>query len=187
MADLRLDIAVIPTYNSQTLGIADTSYYPSPSYISTPSIEITVPAFDKVTLPFNVNSFNLFNSTSLGITDVGDTLLPLPDGVYRLRYSVAPAYENFVERTIMRVDALQEKFDSAFMRIDLMECDRALKMQDKVQLNSIYFFIQGSIAAANKCAIQEANKLYNQADKMLNNFIKGGCQCSGTNYVTNFY
>lgn len=187
MATLKLDILVIPTYNTLTLGIADASTYPTSPVVSSPSIEITVPTFGTIVLPFNVNDFNIFNSTSLGITSVGDPLLPLPDGVYYLKYSVAPAYLNYVDKTIMRVDQLQEKFDNAFMRLDMMECDLAIKTQQKVDLTSIYFFIQGSIAAANNCAVDEANKLYNQATKMLNNFMKNGCQCFGNNYITNFY
>jgi hypothetical protein len=186
MAETILDIVVVPTYNSKTLGVNDASVYASTP--SAPSLEITVPAFGKVTLPFNINTLNVINSTSLGLSDVGSPIIPLPDGVYHLRYSIAPAYEYFVERSIMRVDQLQERFDEAFMKLDMMECDRAIKTQQKVALNSIYYFIQGAIAAANNCAIFEANKLYNQANKMLTNFIKaGGCDCSGNNYVTNFY
>lgn len=180
-----LDILVVPTYNTLTLGVADASTYSGTP--SAPTIEITIPGFGLVTLPFVINDFNIFNSTSLGITSVGDSLTPLPDGVYTLKYSIAPAYANYVEKTIMRVDRIQERFDEAFMRLDMMQCDMALKTQDKVTLNSIYFFIQGAIAAANNCAVQDANKLYNQASKMLANFSKGGCQCSGNNYVKNFY
>lgn len=186
MPSTKLDIIVVPTYNSKTLGINDASVYASTP--SAPTIEITVPALGKVTLPFNINTLNVINSTSLGLSDVGSPIIPLPDGVYYLKYSVTPAYQNFVEKSIMRVDQLQEKFDSAFMKLDMMECDRAIKTQQKVVLNSIYYFIQGSIAAANNCAIFEANKLYNQANKMLDNFIKAGtCDCSGNNYITNFY
>lgn len=187
MANLRLDIIIVPTYDSQTLTILDASTYPSTPPIANPVIEITVPGFDKVVLPFTPNTFNVFNSETLGLTDPGDSLLPLPDGVYFIKYSVTPAYQNYVERSIMRVDQLQEKFDLAFMRLDMMQCDLAIKTQQKVQLNSIYYFIQGSIAAANKCAIDEANKLYNQANKMLNSLSKCGCNPSGNNYVTNFY
>jgi hypothetical protein len=187
MADLKLDILVIPTYNTLTLGVADASTYPVAPPVQSPTIEIDVPTFGVVILPFNINDFNIFNSASLGITDVTDSLLPIPDGVYKLKYSVAPAYINYVEKSIMRVDKLQEKFDEAFMRLDMMECDRAIKTQAKVDLNTIYFFIQGAIAAANNCAIDTANKLYNQADKMLSYFMKNDCGCSGTNYVTNFY
>lgn len=184
---LQLDILVVPTYNTLTLGIADASIYPTnPPVVSSPTIEITVPGFDVVSLPFNVNDFNIFNSLSLGLSTFGQPLLPLPDGVYKLRYTVAPAYENFVEKTIIRVEQLQEKFDEAFMKLDMMECDRAIKTQQKVDLNTIYFFIQGAIAAANNCAVAESNKLYNQANMMLNNFIKNNCGCSGTNYVLNF-
>lgn len=187
MADLKLDFLVIPTYNVQTLGIADASTYPPTPPVSSPTIEIDVPGFGLVSLPFNINDFNIYTTASLGITSVGDPLLPLPDGVYYIKYSVAPAYENFVQKTIMRVDQLQEKFDSAFMKLDMMECDAAIRKQQMVDLNSIYYFIQGSIAAANNCAVDTANKLYNQANKMLNQFIANKCNCYGNNYVNNFY
>jgi hypothetical protein len=187
MVYLKLDILVLPTYDSRTLGVADASTYPTYPPVTSPTIEITVPGFDKVILPFTPNDFNIFNSTSLGLTAVGDPITPLPDGVYFLRYSVTPTFTNFVEKSIMRVEQLQERFDGAFMKLDMMECDLAIKTQQKVELNSIYFFIQGAIAAANNCAIDQANKLYNQASKMLNNFMANGCQCSGNNYLTNFY
>ena len=187
MADLKLDFLVIPTYNLQTLGIADASTYPASPPVTSPTIEIDVPGFGIVSLPFNINDFNIYNSTSLGLTPVGEPLVPLPDGIYYIKYSVTPAFENYVQKSIMRIDQLQEKFDSAFMKLDMMECDRAIKTQAKVDLNSIYYFIQGSLAAANNCAIDTANKLYVQADKMLTNFIKSNCGCSGNNYVNNFY
>jgi len=187
MADLKLDILVIPTYNTTTLGVADASVYPTdPPVVSGATIDITVPGFGTFVKPFSVNDFNVFTTSNLGITPIGIDQ-PLPDGVYRLKYSVAPAYINYVEKSIMRVEQLQEKFDGAFMKLDMMECDRAIKTQAKVDLNSIYFFIQGAIAAANNCADVEATKMYNQADMMLNNFIKNNCGCSGTNYVINFY
>ena len=187
MADLKLDFLVIPTYNVQTLGIADASTYPAAPPVTSPTIEITAPGFELVSLPFNINDFNVYTSATLGLTTVGDPLLPLPDGVYYIKYSVTPAYVNFVQKSIMRVDQLQEKFDSAFMKLDMMECDAAIRKQQMVELNSIYFFIQGSIAAANNCAIDTSNKLYNQANRMLNQFIANRCNCYGNNYVNNFY
>lgn len=187
MPTLNLDILVVPTYNTLTIGIADASTYPTdPPVVTAPTIEIDVPSLGVVILPFVVNEFNIFNSASLGLTVIGEPLIPLPDGIYNLKYSVAPAYLNFVEKSIMRIDRIQEKFDEAFMKLDMMECDMAIKTQQKVDLNSIYFFIQGSLAAANNCAVAEANKLYTQANNMLNNFIKNNCYCSGNNYLRNF-
>jgi hypothetical protein len=46
--------------------------------------------------------------------------------------------------------------------------------------------IQGSIAAANNCAIDTANKLYVQANRQLDYFIANQCGCTGNNYVINF-
>lgn len=187
MADLKLDIIVVPTYNVNNLAVMDASVYPdNPPLVSGATIDIDVPSFGLVSLPFYVEELNIFTSSNLGISAVGVTE-PLPDGIYHLKYSIAPATVNFVQKTIMRVDLLQQKFDEAFMTLDMMECDRAIKTQSKVTLNTIYFFIQGAIAAANNCAEVEANKLYTQADKMLNNFIKNNCGCSGNNYQINFY
>jgi hypothetical protein len=183
-----LDILVIPTYNTLTLGIADASTYDTnPPVVSAPTIEITVPNFGVVSLPFVPNDFNIFNSASLGLSVVGEPLIPLPDGVYYLKYTVAPALTYHVEKNIMRTELIQEKFDNAFMKLDLMECDLAIKTQSKVTLTSISYMISGSIAAANNCAVDTANKLYIQANNMLNNFINSNCGCSGNNYIINFH
>lgn len=182
MSNLILDFVVVPTYNVNTLMVFDSSTYPTnPPVVVSPTIEITPPGFNVVSFPFLVNSYTIFNSSSLGITQLGVNQ-PLPDGIYYIKYSVSPAYENYVEKSIMRVDKLQEKFDEAFMTLDMMECDLAIKKQSKEDLSSIYFLIQGSIAAANNCAVFESNKLYKQADNLLNNFIKRDCGCSGRNY-----
>jgi len=187
MPTLKLDILVINTFNAMTLGIADISTYPTdPPVVTAPTIEITMPGFLPVALAFVPEDFNVFNSTTLGLTPVGTPMVPLPDGVYFLKYSVAPAYENYVDKTIMRVDQIQEKFDNAFMKLDMMECDSAIRTQAKVQLNSIWYMIQGSIAAANNCAVDTANKLYTQANNMLDTFIRNNCGCTGNNYINNF-
>jgi len=185
MATPVLDILVIPTYNTKTLGIADASVYLVPPLMTSPTIEITVPGFGVVSLAFNMNDFNVYSSSTLGITAVGDPTVPLPDGVYYLKYEALYNLVTWysVEKSIMRVDQLQEKFDSAFMKLDMMECDKAIKTQAKVDLSTIYFFIQGAVAAANNCAVIEAEKLYATANKMLNRFVSNNCGCSGNNYV----
>jgi hypothetical protein len=185
MANLQLNILVVPTYSTLTLAIADASIYPSTPPVLAPFIEIDIPGFGIKILPFICNTINVFTSATLGITEEGCTQ-PIPDGVYRFKYSVAPANENYVERSILRVEKLQEKFDSAFLQLDMMECDMALKTQSSVTLNTINFFIQGAIAAANNCAENESMTLYSKADNMLNNFLRTNCGCSGNNYQINF-
>jgi len=180
-----LDFLVINTYSPLTLGIADTSVYDIP--VVSPTIAITLPNTTvPVSLPFTPNDFNIFNSTTLGLTDVGEPLVALPDGVYYIAYTINPALTYNVQHSIMRTEKIQEKFDNAFMKLDMMECDLAIRTQAKVQLNSIWYMIQGSIAAANNCAIDTANKLYVQANTMLDNFIRNNCGCTGNNYIINF-
>jgi hypothetical protein len=179
MVNLQLNIIVVPTHNSFLFSVLDASIYTTPPV--SPTIEITVPGFGIVSLPFVPNELNVFTSTTLGITEP-NCEQALPDGIYRIKYSIAPAYENYVEKTIMRIDRLQEKFDNAFLQLDLLECDRALKKQASVDLNTINFYIQGAIASANNCSEYEAIKLYNQADSMLDRFLKSNCGCTGNNY-----
>lgn len=186
MADLKLDIIVIPTYTTYNMAVVDISTYPTdPPVVDTPWIEIEVPTFGTYSGAFSVQETNIFNSTDFGITIEGEEL-PIPDGIYHLKYTVNPAYDNFVEKTIMRVDKLQEKFDKAFMKLDMMECDKAIKTQSKVDLNTVYFFIQGAIAAANDCATVQSQKLYEQANRMLDYIINSDCGYSTNNYIINF-
>ena len=171
-----------------TLGVADNSTYVgtpvAPTMVVTlPSGVLTLSGGSTVSIPFTPNDYNIFNSATLQLSTVGVTN-PLPDGIYGLTYSITGTTP--VSKSIMRTDKIQEKFDNAFMKLDMMECDMAIKTQQKVTLSSIYFLIQGSIAAANNLASTQAAKLYQQANMMLDNFIKNNCGCSGNNYIINF-
>ena len=177
-----INILTVPTYDLNTLAVVDNSVYDG----TPPSVTLTidVPGFGTVTgLTFNVNSLNIYNSILLGIST---ELEPLPDGNYCISYMITGNSTPTVEKKLMRVDKLQEKFDKAFLSLDMMEHDRAIKTQSKVDLQSIYFFIQGAIASANNCAVVEATKLYIEADKMLKSFIGKNCNSSGNNYIINF-
>jgi hypothetical protein len=185
---MTLDFLVINTFDVNTLGVADTSVYDTdPPVVTSPIMHITIPGYTvPVDIPFVPNDFNVYNSAILGLSPVG-VYQPLPDGVYYLKYTVNPATTYFVEKNIMRTARIQEKFDNAFMKLDMMECDSAIRTQAKVNLTSINFMIQGSIAAANNCAIDTANKLYIQADRQLDYFLTNNCGCSGNNYINNFH
>lgn len=186
---MTLDFLVINTYNTQTLGIADISQYDTdPPVVVSPTMQITIPGYTvPVVLPFIPQDFNVYNSITLGLNAFGSGAQPLPDGVYYMKYTVYPSTTYFVEKSIMRTEKIQEKFDNAFMKLDMMECDSAIRTQAKVDLSSIDFMIQGSIAAANNCAVDTANKLYAQADRQLDYFIRNNCGCTGNNYINNFH
>lgn len=186
MAALNLKIVVLPTYDVSSINVADASTYPTePPVVVDPFLLATPPGFLPVTLPFNVQGNNILTSDKLGITASG-VIEPLPDGIYTFNYTISPSSVNSTTVTIMRVDRLQEKFDKVFMSLDMMECDNSVKTQAKVNLNTIYLLIQGAMAAANECAIIEANQLYVQASNMLDAMLKKNCGCTGNNFLVNF-
>lgn len=177
--NITLDILLVETYSAYALTIADFSTYPPLYTPVSPTIQIRGGGWPTTTLTFTPKSINVYDSQDLGWIVTGDDLVPLPDGIYNIKYTINPATQYFVEKTFLRTYHLQEKFNAAFMKLDMMECDNAIKKQQKVELDSIYYFIQGAIAAANNCAETQATKLYNQANKMLENFITNKCNCNG--------
>lgn len=178
---IDLDFTLVPTYNGKTFHIMDRSFYPTdPIDVDSPTLEINIPEFGSYTIPFVPGESNFLDSTVLGITSEGAE--ELPDGIYVFRYSVYPDSINYVEKTIMRVHQLQEKFDNIFMELDFMQCDAELKRQHRVYLDTVHYYINGAIAAANNCATVESMKLYIKADKMLTRFNSSGC-CGSNNFL----
>lgn len=150
----------------------------------TVTLDIEVPGFDTaVGLAFTTSVLNIYNSVDLGISTEVENL---PDGNYCISYMIDGETTASVTTRLMREDKLQQKFDEAFMKLDMMECDKAIKKQSKVELMSIYFFMQAAMAASNNCAVVDATRLYIQADKMIDSFILQNCGCSESTYVINF-
>ena len=176
-----LNISYIPANSIKDLAIMDSSTYDG--FPLSPILKITPPNFNEVTMPFLVGEMNSYTSITLG---VDENITNIPDGIYHYEYSITPADDTRIKGSFMKVDRLLELFDTVFMKLDMMECDRAIRTQDKVELSTIYFMIQGAISASNRCADKEATQLYNQAKRMLDYRMKDCCGDSGNNYMINF-
>lgn len=173
----NLDIIIPDVHSPLYLGIGDISYYPTGFSIVNPSIEITPPNVDRIVLPFTAQQFAVFNSNDLKITcevDVCD-LATLQDGIWEVKYSIAPSNEYYVTKKFLRVFNLLRAFEIAFMNVEMMECDATVKRQNQLVLDQIDFFIQGAIATANDCNYTKAMELYREADRLLDNFLKTKC------------
>lgn len=176
MAAPTLDLLYLDTHNSTTLAITDISNYPDGFTVVSPTIEITPPGFTRVVIPFVAQSIQIYNSNTLGITGGGCDPAPLPDGIYKIKYTVAPAYQNYVYKNFIRVDKLLEKFDKIYVKLDIIQCDLTIKNQEKKQLDLIWEYINGAIASANQCAEKQAMELYQRANTALDKFNKN-CSC----------
>lgn len=174
---ITLNIILTPTFSPKTIAIGDISPYPQGYTIVNPTIEITPPAMNKATLPFSARNFNIYNANDLNMICGAELceLPDLPDGVWEFKYSIAPAFENFVVKKQMRVDSITLRWQKAFLKSDISECDTNIKEQDLEALDQIWGYIQASVAAANECDYTSAMNYYRVADKKLNNFLKTKC------------
>ncbi len=163
---IKLDINIIPSYNTHTLIIGDASEYPFGTAINNPYLEVTPPGFQKVTLIFSPKNLNVYNSNSLNLTD-SDCTQPLPDGIYKLKYSIQPNYEIYTEKSFFKIDQLLELFDSAFLKLDIIDCNLSYNQKMRKKLHEIELFIQSAVSAANKCNDKLATDLYKMAYKLL--------------------
>jgi len=172
MADVKLDLLFLDSHSCYSMVVADISTYPSDFNIVSPTIEITTPSGEYVTLPFTAKSVNIYDSLALHLTCDGDDLEPLPDGIYQFKYTITPATDYFITKTIIRTNTIQESLDNAYMKLD-MDCSGS--KEDEVIIQDIEYTIKESIAAANSCAQDLSMKLYRIANNKLSRFNNNKC------------
>lgn len=167
-----LNLTIFDSHDNKLLVIGDASSYPTGFSIVNPTVQIIVPGYGPKTITFTERTINIYNSNDLGITcDADDCdLSTLPDGIYTVKYAIAPAYQYNVTKNFFRVENLYQKFDEKVLNMEMYTCDSQLKRSKKMQLDDIEFYIQGAIAAGNRCANKLAIELYNKASTMIDRF-----------------
>ncbi len=167
----KLDLIIIDTHSTLSIALADTSSYPTGWINTNPTIQITPPGYELVTLPFTPTSMQVYKAINLGIVcnSCGD--IELPDGIWKFKYSVYPANVNYVEKSFVRIDRLQEKLDELYLNLDISECDEKIKREDKEVLSIIQDYIEGAVSAGNKCVDKLFTVYYQKATQMINQFI----------------
>jgi len=174
----RLNLDIIDTHDFKTLGIVDTSWYNELITVETPTIEILPPGYTVAASPFfMIKALNIYNSNGLGITKASceEELIDLPDGIWKVKYSICPNDQLFIEKYFLKTDQIQCRYDRAFLNLDLNTCDSQVDRNDRKRLDEIEFYIDGAIAAANDQNPKLASELYNKADKLLSRYFS---QCS---------
>ena len=172
MPDPILNINKLDTGSLFTLALIDVSNYPTGFSIVNPTVQVTVPGFPSTIIDFTAGSIQVYNSSTLGISCDSCPNIPLPDGIYKFRYSVTPSYQYYVEKTILRVDQLLQKFDELFLKLEFTKCDDKIKAQDEELLNTIETYIEGAIACANNCLDKRAMELYHKIEKLIKEYEK---------------
>lgn len=180
----KLSFNVIDTHDFKTLGIVDTSWYNPDITVETPTIEIFPPGFTYAASPFfMIKALNIYNSNGLGITKASceEELIDLPDGLWKVKYSICPNDKLYIEKFFLKTDKLQCRYTQAFLNLDLSKVDSDSELKKRSNLQDIELFIQGAIAAANNQDAKLASDLYKKANNMLNSYLdafeRGVCGC----------
>lgn len=144
----QLSLEVPETNNVKVLRVFDTSLYATSFDTSCGLLQITSPGFN---LPVNIDvlpHYNLvLNACTLGLQrqGCGETSSPIPDGIYVIRYSVAPNDKVFVEYHHLRVTQTMNKYASELSKLEMAACEPAADVKEKLQeLRLIKSFIDAA-------------------------------------------
>lgn len=175
MQETFLDIDVTDTHNKLTIGILDISNYPTGLPVSNATLEISPPGFNRTTQIFTPRALNILNSNIAGITNSCTTkqLIPLPDGIWKLRYSIKPNDTVFIERVFLRTTLLNCKYQDCFIKAYTSE---KYNITNKEKILDIHLLIEGAICAANEHNLELSMLLYNKASELLDFYCKSCCK-----------
>lgn len=203
----QLSLNIVDGCNPNNFSILDTSLYGTGLPISCPTLAITVPGtsgpvyFSQGTLPnpaanpnddyyilptynypptpysgtpkFNLSIDNVF----LNVQTSGETLSPLPDGLYTISYCVAPCDKLQVEYYYLRTTVAMNQYASLLCKLRLSDCLPSQETQNMIdELHTIKMYLDAAKARAEVChAPNEGVALYEYALKLMANWERTCC------------
>lgn len=177
----QLSLEVPKVVNPEIFTILDTSTYSTLLSLTCPEILITVPGFNspsliKVEKDFKIN----ITACDLGLQTVncGTERAELPDGVYIIRYSVAPNDQTYVEYNHLRTAKILALYNQVLCDIDVKTCEPHSERRDLIEeIQYIRTLIDAAVSKTEYCfSPSQGMDLYNFALKRLNKII---CQTTG--------
>lgn len=175
----KLQLDYIDSNNPKTFRLVDDSEYNPKLPVQNARLEVTPPGF-KYAQVFDVKPyFNMaLNASILGIlkTKSYKLLADLPDGIYHIKYSIAPNADLLVEYDYFRTIKLMDKYSRIVCSLLEKKRDYTVREFDMIK-QEILWIHQLIDAAKYKAEIcgdpQKGLDLYNEAGHMLNKYI--GC------------
>lgn len=175
MANHVLSLEVPTTMNNCILPINDTSVYSPLIPITCETLNVTVPGFsysNQIDVTSGFSQILTACDLQLQSAGCGETYLPLPDGVYIIKYSVSPNDLVYVEYNHLRITQALIRYNKALCDLDLAACDPPAKIKEKLEkLRLIKMYLEAAKAKVEYChEPQKGMSLYNYAIKLLNKF-----------------
>lgn len=150
-----LSLEIPETLNAKILRIADTSVYSDILEVACPTLQILTPgATDAVSMEITTGGEKIITACDLGLqlTDCETTLTELPDGIYSIRYSVAPNDKVYVEYSHLRMSKAIKLYYDIYCSINLSGCEPLKEEKDKLHTLRLYkSMLEGAKAKVEFC------------------------------------
>lgn len=189
---LYLDIP--DTNNVSIFRVVDASIYAEGLDVKCATLQITSPGFtspaeiDVTTYASSgVASFNLvLNACTLGIMNgnCSPQAPALPDGIYKIKYSVSPNDQVYVEYYHLRLTQTLNVYNQQLCKLELATCEPPVEIRARLnELRLIRSYFEAAKIKAEDCHDPNlAMELLLYANKRLEKYI-GGCKdCHKNHY-----
>ncbi len=156
MSQHRLSLEAPDTMNLCLLRLVDTSQYNVLSPVTCVRLLITVPGFSSAVEIPNPQPGFIYNFTAcdLGLqtTQCGTQFFDLPDGIYILKYSVAPNEFVYVEYNHLRITKALRIIYDILCDLDRGACEPPTKVKEKMmELHYIEMVLKGAKGDVEFC------------------------------------
>lgn len=172
----KLFLQEIPTNDCRILRFCDSSYYNPDIKVTNALLEITPPGRDcAVTFKLKPNFTIVLNSSNLKLVPARNEtqLVCLPDGIYKIRYSINPNAKTYVDYDFLRNTSQMQVFYKAVCNLfDKREkITRKLFEERRAALLWIKELIDGAKYKIEECCDAEMGiNMYNEANTLLVEF-----------------
>ena len=160
MAQHALSLEFPDTLNNCLLRIVDMSTYNQNVPVECPKLQITAPGFTTAAEITDMGTEFAVNLTAcdldLQLTNCESYRNDLPDGIYVIRYSVAPNDVVYVEYNHLRVSQALNKINNLLCCLDVPNCEPVGPMKEKLrEINLLSTMLKAAKAKVEYCHTPE--------------------------------
>lgn len=168
------------------LRIWDGSVYGQGLDVDCPRLDIYLPGFTAPIYYTELTPGFVKNLTAKDMNlqhPLDATPMTLPDGLYKIRYSVSPNDKVFVEYYHLRTTGIMNMYYRELCKVQLEACEPSAEQHQKLHdLRYIKMYIDAAKAKAEYCqSPKQATDMLAYAEKLLHKYLTGCCvTCSGS-------
>lgn len=181
MANHNLSLEIPQVLNTCIIKLFDTSVYNELVPLTCPYLHVTVPGFSySIQMNFIPESSIVLTACDLNLQteNCGEILTELPDGIYVIRYSVAPNDYVYVEYNHLKISKALNLYKKLLCELELSNCEPNKLVKE--QLNSLLTikgYLDAAVAKVEICHNpKEGMILYDYALSLLKKFKCKTCK-----------